>query len=138
MDTTTIKETIDTNITTNGNGDITGEVLNTTLNDIVDAVEDGKIDKVTDVENEIPYFDADGNLGDSGISYSEVITEEKLYASLGFPTFTPANSYEAGDLVIYNYVLYKANTSHSGAWSDDDFNAVDLYQVIYDILNDTK
>lgn len=39
---------------------------------------------------------------------------------LGYEDFDPAESYAAGDVVIYNNGLKKFTTSHEGAWDDDD------------------
>ena len=40
------------------------------------------------------------------------------------PEFDSAESYSAGDYVVYNGALYQFTTNHTGAWADADATAV--------------
>lgn len=53
-----------------------------------------------------------------------------LYQHLGFSTFSTSETYHAGDMVVYNGVLYKFNNDHTGAWDDDDVDATDLFNEL--------
>lgn len=50
--------------------------------------------------------------------------------------FDATETYAAGDYVLYNEVLYKFNTAHSGVWASADADAVDIAGLISELEGD--
>ena len=52
------------------------------------------------------------------------------FKGLGYEDFDPAESYAAGDVVVYNNGLKKFTTSHEGAWDDEDATDTTIEEII--------
>lgn len=53
-----------------------------------------------------------------------------FFDALGFGEFDATATYQDGDIVIYEGVLYQFNADHSGAWTGDDAEAISIAEVL--------
>lgn len=62
---------------------------------------------------------------------------DNLFANIA-DNFDTSETYVEGDYVLYEEVLYKFNTNHSGAWVAADADAVDIATLIQNLEGDSS
>ena len=125
-DFTQIIQEINADINTNGVGAITGAKLNEVLRDMIAAVNSEKQDPLT--IDATPTEDSTNPVQSGGV-YEALAGKQdtvKLYTQLGFNEFSSSTSYNAGDKVVYQGLLYRFVLPHSGAWTGTDVDDTDL------------
>lgn len=73
----------------------------------------------------------------SGITVDGTTINEKINATqrMVANNFSSSTSYSAGDYVIYENVLYKCLTTHSGSWNSEHFSSVSITNELDDLDN---
>ena len=90
----------------------------------LDSFNPEKIDSTPEVRQQLRIIKkaiAAGEIGGNSISYSD----------LGFESFSPAKSYNIGDIVEKDGVLYIFTQSHSGSWNTSDVKTTTLEDLVY-------
>lgn len=64
------------------------------------------------------------------------LRKDNLYQRLGFSLFSPNETYHAGDVTVYNGVLYQFNNDHTGAWTGNDVDQTDLFTIMWNNFDD--
>ena len=80
---------------------------------------------VFNVEHTGAWAAADVTATDVTSAMNEALDGKADYADLA-GAFSAEISYSAGDLVIYNGIVYRCTNDHTGAWDADDFSATTI------------
>lgn len=80
---------------------------------------------VFNVEHTGAWAAADVTATDVTTAMNAALSGKADYADLA-GAFSAELSYSAGDLVIYNGIIYRCTNDHTGAWDADDFSATTI------------
>lgn len=80
---------------------------------------------VFNVEHTGAWAAADVTATDVTSAMNAALSGKADYADLA-GAFSAEASYSAGDLVIYNGIVYRCTNDHTGAWDADDFSATTI------------